>query len=170
MEVKHVESLKKVTLHEAAQSRRMLIGATIAVMYAVSGHFVYTTIGEPRRLALAHKEEVHLEEWWDDPWADLDEVSVPKKKKNAPATVDPEIPEEVLVPDVEESLNATTTTNSTASAPKKGKRIPSKYQPNAWAGAALFLVISGHILFHLMCYWRPTFKASMLYQPARKLK
>jgi len=34
----------------------------------------------------------------------------------------------------------------------------------------MFLVISGHILFHLMCYWRPQFKASMLYQPASRLK
>jgi len=175
--VKHVASLKKVTLHQVAQSRRILLGATIAVLYAISGHFVYTTIGEPRRLALAGQKEVALDEWWDDPWADSEDPAALKAKAKE-TEIDSEIEKELsmeddpeLSPDPVLEENSEKGTNSTSSKPKKkSRRIPSRYQPNAWAGAALFLVISGHILFHLMCYWRPAFKARTLYEPAKNIR
>lgn len=50
----------------------MVIFSFIAVLYAVTGHFVYSTIGEPYATALAEKKAVALDEWWDNPWEDLD--------------------------------------------------------------------------------------------------
>ena len=49
----------------------------------------------------------------------------------------------------------------------EGKRrpLPSKYTPNAWAGATLFLLISLHILFHLLCRWFVWFKAMAYFEP-----
>mmetsp|Transcript_44325 Transcript_44325/g.73934 ORF Transcript_44325/g.73934 Transcript_44325/m.73934 type:complete len:1591 (+) Transcript_44325:133-4905(+) len=204
MEVKHVASLKKVTLHEVATGRRMMIAAFIVVLYAVSGHFVYTTIGEPRRMALAQKKAVVLDEWFDDPWGEevssrattvaaggahtsslssdgMGELSVVNEKKGDASSKmnddDPDnnVREEPVVDDEGGASSGTNTTDesSSSSSTKKNsskKRIPSHYQPNAWAGAALFLVISGHILFHLMCYWRPAFKAKTLFQPATKIR
>jgi len=183
MEIKHTTSLKKITLHEAAMGKRMMIGAFIIALYAVSGHFVYSTIGEPRRLALAEKKAVALDEWWEDPWGDS-ETPMKKLKTKETEILDVETPD--IMEDDPDAGNGTigepslaedgsggasnATTNSTSTVKKKGKRIPSKYQPNAWAGASLFLVISGHILFHLMCYWRPTFKAKALFDPAKKIK
>ena len=47
-----------------------------------------------------------------------------------------------------------------------GRRpLPSKYTPNAWAGASLFLLISLHILFHLLCRWFVWFKAMTHFEP-----
>ena len=42
--------------------------------------------------------------------------------------------------------------------------------PNAWAFMALFLVISLHILFHLMGRWLTWFKAAALYEPTTRVQ
>ena len=36
--------------------------------------------------------------------------------------------------------------------------LPSAWLPNAWAGAALFMVVSMQLLFHLLCRWSVRFK------------
>eukprot|EP01040_Poterioochromonas_malhamensis_P009840 gene9840-10684_t len=48
--------------------------------------------------------------------------------------------------------------------------LPPEYLPSAWACLALFLCISLHALFHLMCHWVVSFKALTLYQPATKVE
>eukprot|EP00041_Stephanoeca_diplocostata_P039356 m.1618071 g.1618071 ORF g.1618071 m.1618071 type:complete len:1536 (+) comp25376_c1_seq1:138-4745(+) len=44
--------------------------------------------------------------------------------------------------------------------------MPSFYMPDPWATAALFLLVSLHILFHLMCHWMVWFRAAALYAPS----
>lgn len=43
--------------------------------------------------------------------------------------------------------------------------LPPDYLPSAWACLALFVSISGHALFFLMCHWVVKFKALTLYKP-----
>lgn len=47
--------------------------------------------------------------------------------------------------------------------------LPSPYLPSAWACALIFLTISLHALFHLMCHWSINFKAAVLYHPCSRL-
>jgi hypothetical protein len=47
--------------------------------------------------------------------------------------------------------------------------LPPEYLPSAWACLLLFLVISLHALFHLMCHWITSFKARSLYKSASKV-
>ena len=48
----------------------------------------------------------------------------------------------------------------------QGRRpLPSKLTPNAWAGAALFLLLSVHALKHLLCRWFVWFDVMMNYEP-----
>mgnify|MGYP000527471497 CR=1 FL=1 len=48
--------------------------------------------------------------------------------------------------------------------------LPSPYLPNAWAAAFLFLVMSCHALFHLLCRWLKWFEAATLYGPASTVR
>jgi len=43
--------------------------------------------------------------------------------------------------------------------------LPSPYMPDAWACAFIFLNLTVHALFHLMCVWSIAFKANFLYSP-----
>lgn len=55
---------------------------------------------------------------------------------------------------------------------KSGETIalPPEYLPSAWACLALFMTISLHALFYLMCHWVVAFKANSLYKPATKVE
>jgi len=48
--------------------------------------------------------------------------------------------------------------------------LPSPLLPDAWACALIFLTISSHILFHLVCVWSISFKAFCLYQPSKSMR
>mmetsp|Transcript_62322 Transcript_62322/g.190446 ORF Transcript_62322/g.190446 Transcript_62322/m.190446 type:complete len:1465 (-) Transcript_62322:85-4479(-) len=48
--------------------------------------------------------------------------------------------------------------------------LPSKLLPGAWTCALIFLTISSHILFHLMCHWSISFKAACLFQPTKRIR
>jgi len=50
------------------------------------------------------------------------------------------------------------------------EQLPSKLLPNAWSCALIFLTISSHILFHLMCVWSIGFKATCLFQPSSRVR
>lgn len=47
--------------------------------------------------------------------------------------------------------------------------LPPEYLPSAWACLAIFMTLSLHALFHLMCHWIVKFKALTLYKPAEKV-
>ena len=47
--------------------------------------------------------------------------------------------------------------------------LPPQYLPSAWACVALFVTVMLHALFHLMCHWMVTFKASMLFQSTKTI-
>eukprot|EP01061_Rhynchopus_euleeides_P046827 TRINITY_DN9076_c1_g2_i1.p1 TRINITY_DN9076_c1_g2~~TRINITY_DN9076_c1_g2_i1.p1 ORF type:complete len:1488 (+),score=730.92 TRINITY_DN9076_c1_g2_i1:464-4465(+) len=49
---------------------------------------------------------------------------------------------------------------------KLKKALPSEYLPSAGAASMIFVLICGHILFHLLCYWHVGFRASFLFSPA----
>jgi cation-transporting ATPase 13A1 len=55
---------------------------------------------------------------------------------------------------------------------KSGETIslPPEYLPSAWACLALLMSVSLHALFHLMCHWLVSFKASALYKKAAKVE
>ncbi|CAE7817995.1 SPF1, partial [Symbiodinium sp. CCMP2456] len=50
------------------------------------------------------------------------------------------------------------------------EQLPSEWAPNPWASASLFATISLHVFFHLVCHWKVSFRASMLFQPARNVR
>ncbi|KAJ9454587.1 putative manganese-transporting ATPase PDR2 [Diplonema papillatum] len=55
--------------------------------------------------------------------------------------------------------------NSTMEAKQKIP-LPSEMLPSAWAAAFLFLLVTMHALFHLLCHWNVGFKAAALYSRA----
>eukprot|EP00440_Ansanella_granifera_P044786 gb/GFBE01048540.1/.p1 GENE.gb/GFBE01048540.1/~~gb/GFBE01048540.1/.p1 ORF type:complete len:1465 (+),score=367.68 gb/GFBE01048540.1/:1-4395(+) len=48
--------------------------------------------------------------------------------------------------------------------------LPSDWAPNPWASAALFATLSLHAFFYLLCHWKVSFHASVLFQPARAVR
>eukprot|EP00930_Biecheleria_cincta_P038547 TRINITY_DN26478_c0_g1_i1.p1 TRINITY_DN26478_c0_g1~~TRINITY_DN26478_c0_g1_i1.p1 ORF type:complete len:1488 (+),score=365.22 TRINITY_DN26478_c0_g1_i1:27-4466(+) len=48
--------------------------------------------------------------------------------------------------------------------------LPSEWAPNPWASASLFATLSLHAFFHLLCHWKVSFRASVLFQPARSVR
>mmetsp|Transcript_66487 Transcript_66487/g.152289 ORF Transcript_66487/g.152289 Transcript_66487/m.152289 type:complete len:1462 (-) Transcript_66487:171-4556(-) len=48
--------------------------------------------------------------------------------------------------------------------------IPSWWAPNAWAGAAMFLIITSHVLFHLMCHWKVWFRALTTFKTTDEMR
>jgi len=48
--------------------------------------------------------------------------------------------------------------------------LPTEWAPASWAGILMGTVVTLHILFHLMCYWRPAFHAWSLHSVARKVR
>lgn len=48
--------------------------------------------------------------------------------------------------------------------------LPSEWAPNPWASAALFATLSLHAFFFLLCHWKVSFRASVLFQPARAVR
>jgi len=47
--------------------------------------------------------------------------------------------------------------------------LPSEYLPNAWACLCVFLTVTSHILFHLLCHWNIAFKAYTTYEYSSNL-
>ena len=45
--------------------------------------------------------------------------------------------------------------------------LPAFYLPNAYAAVGLFLTVTSHILFHVLCHWMVGFKARMLYTESK---
>jgi hypothetical protein len=37
--------------------------------------------------------------------------------------------------------------------PRPPQPMPNEWDPNPWASALLFIVVCGHVLFHLLTYW-----------------
>ena len=48
---------------------------------------------------------------------------------------------------------------------KRNATLPGEYLPDAGAVALTFSLVTLHILFHLMCYWYPSFLAKALHRP-----
>ncbi len=48
--------------------------------------------------------------------------------------------------------------------------LPPEYLPSAWACLALFMTLSIHALFHLLCHWLVGFKAGALFRASSKVE
>eukprot|EP00928_Gymnodinium_smaydae_P014577 TRINITY_DN15366_c1_g1_i1.p1 TRINITY_DN15366_c1_g1~~TRINITY_DN15366_c1_g1_i1.p1 ORF type:complete len:1530 (-),score=419.39 TRINITY_DN15366_c1_g1_i1:49-4638(-) len=48
--------------------------------------------------------------------------------------------------------------------------LPMQWAPASWAGVLMGTVVSLHVFFHLLCYWRPSFKAKALFKPAKRVR
>jgi hypothetical protein len=57
----HPPGLDRVTVHKSAPLRRVAVILILGIMYAVSGYMVFTTIGEPHRIALEAAERAEDE-------------------------------------------------------------------------------------------------------------
>ena len=53
--------------------------------------------------------------------------------------------------------------------PRPPLPLPGESDPSPWASALLFIVVSSHILFHLMTYWLVRFRAASLYCTSSKI-
>eukprot|EP00667_Euglena_gracilis_P000330 EG_transcript_331 len=66
------------------------------------------------------------------------------------------------------SANETATENATET--EEPPALPNQWLPSAGACVSLFLLLTGHALFHLLCHWLVWFKALALYAPARAIQ
>ena len=194
MDIAHPPSFARVTVHRAAPIRRALLLVVIAALYVAAGKFVWDTVGEPYRLAVDAAEAAEEERFaaleaqergnssgvGSTTVADVSgRVSDGEREEEEEAELD--VAGEVLGTDRSSSGGAVKLAipKKTASLAESiellareeegsgsgEKRFPSPYQPDTWALAALFLVVTCHVLFHLLCRWSTWFKAMSLYQP-----
>jgi hypothetical protein len=193
MELVHPASLSRVTVHRTAPIRRAAIAVVFVVLYAAAGLFVYDTIGVPRRLALEAAERAEDERFNAlehsasnsahvvDERADVDEEEVEvsvDQDGNATVAVDADA---TLEDDDNDGSKRRVVRRKTASVAESIESLareeasdwfspsylPSEHQPDTWAMAALFLVLTLHALFHLVCRWLTWFKAMWLFQPSQ---
>jgi cation-transporting ATPase 13A1 len=203
MEIHHPPSIQRAKVYKPASSRRVVLLAIVSVLYAVVGNFVYSTAGEPYRLAQAEFEALkakHPKLWApstlasntaakaarsiggtvsnrlslfddfedDDQEADEDEVAMRQAKAKADAAAAAEVAEAEAA-----AAAAAAAKNSDEHDEddfdmmdfEEAASMPPTFLPNAWVAAALFLLLTGHALFHLMCHWSVDFRAMALFAP-----
>uniref|UniRef100_A0A0G4HKL1 Uncharacterized protein n=1 Tax=Chromera velia CCMP2878 TaxID=1169474 RepID=A0A0G4HKL1_9ALVE len=197
MHLQHPPSIASVTVHRKSKVRRLWLDVFSMALYALIIPWVWTTMGEPRRVALAERdrteaallEKLVLASQTEKPGVHVNGTGGETEGEVPPVAV------ETLETQTEEEVKETDKeTNRTAlieAAKAKyealpefdpmfddiddyegmaKKPIPSALLPNAWAGLTLFLLVSFHILFHLMTRWNVWFRAEVFSEPAFELR
>jgi cation-transporting ATPase 13A1 len=158
-DVQHPSSLARATVHTASFVRRAVVGAVFVALYSVAIQWCYNTAGEP--LAAAKKELEAKEALLNASGRNGSEIL-----SNSTEDILAELaeigaePHHSLLDENGTVINGTTHT----------KPLPSKYLPNAWAGALLFAVCTLNCLFFLLGYWYVGFKAASLFAPDPAVK
>eukprot|EP00038_Savillea_parva_P008274 m.175862 g.175862 ORF g.175862 m.175862 type:complete len:1518 (-) comp14065_c0_seq1:304-4857(-) len=187
--MRYPASLAGVSIHKPNTQRRAVIIGLFVALYAVIGYQCFITVGEP--LAEATREIERLRD------ADMIPDEVEEEEAQSQKVQDklnaiyggaaPTPPEEAVVAlDVDDvmtisdsdaendgkSINGTSA-NGTATEEDAEDIVkppmPPWYLPNPWATLAMFILITSHALFHLMCHWLVWFEAAALYMPADKV-
>eukprot|EP00039_Didymoeca_costata_P012204 m.175013 g.175013 ORF g.175013 m.175013 type:complete len:1509 (+) comp15415_c0_seq4:169-4695(+) len=173
--LKHPLHIKKVTVHKRDPTRRLFITAFFAVAYAIVVYQCVNTLGDPYRNALAEIESLReTGKLPDASWEFEDEIQKKQNKLHAiygtGNTIEDEEfeeeeeeeeqvdPEEVDSEEGEDGKSPALIGNSTSEEAQKPP-LPPWYLPNAFAAVGLFVVITMHILFHLLCHWLVWFEA-----------
>lgn len=140
MQLRHPASIARVCVLTSAPWKRYVVGAIFVALYGVSINLWYRTAGEPYEWALAEQKRTLREK-----------ANVAKETGVSSFTSGSKDEKEKELKIDYESL-------------------PSTILPNAWSCALIFLTITSHILFHLMCVWSIAFKANCLFQPTSRVR
>jgi len=188
MELCHPPSVRRAAAYKPASTRRIVLLGIVSVLYAIVGHFVYTTIGDPYRIAVAEFEvlkQKHPELYGPSSIATsnaekaarriggkvntrqrlFDEFEDDEEDDNDDDDDDDHEYDEL---ETGEAADANATEEEDDFDPldlEETPSMPPTFLPNAWAAAALFALVTSHALFHLMCHWSVDFKAMALFQP-----
>mmetsp|Transcript_79550 Transcript_79550/g.125471 ORF Transcript_79550/g.125471 Transcript_79550/m.125471 type:complete len:1593 (+) Transcript_79550:56-4834(+) len=152
-DVQHPTSLARVTFHKPSHFRRSATAAVFVALYAIAGQWCYNTAGEPLEVA---KREIEARE--------AAQNSTAGQNKTSTEDLLQELNE--IGAELHHSIDENSLGNSTVSP----RPLPSKYLPNAWAGALMFTVGTLNCLFFLLGHWLVWFKAASLYAPASAAK
>lgn len=180
MQLSHPPALARVTVHKAAPIRRALVAAVLIALYGASVTFVYSTIGEPYRIALEAAERADEERFTaldaetaeeEAPDASANTVSVDVGaagglEEVATATPTPKVTITRKPASAAESFEAI---RDSEASEFSSRHLPSPYMADTWAVAALCFVITLHALYHLLCRWLVWFKVASLYQPSPRI-
>ena len=191
-------NVKRVSLHQVSSNKRALLSALLVLGYALALPYAWNTMGKPLERAKLQVEALRANKTlsthfglddseleketvisWDDGEED-DEVEVEAGGTNAAAAENDEGSGEGQLGvraegnHSESQAGGADKKNSTGAA-KAGEEeeeeerpLPSAYLPDAGAVAALFLLMSAHALFHLLCHWLVWFRTSALFEPAKE--
>lgn len=190
MRLQHQKNIDKVQVLRLAPQRRQLFFAVVFVLYAVVGSWVYSTVGEPYATAILEAEKLDKEKELSTHEKAIEEGGVTVASFSDFDDEDEE-DDEAAGDIVKQAMKARDNRGKAKSKKAKsenetnfedmefdpmfddiddmeGRRrpLPSKYTPNAWAGATLFLLLSLHALFHLLCRWFVWFRAAAHFEPA----
>lgn len=152
------------------------MAALAALLYAVILQQCYSTIGEPYAQALIEIEKLQDAGEIADDWEIADEQAkkMQSKLNKIYGITDldgvEEEDEEEELPEADLAFSDDNDSENKTSPKEDDETIrpplPPQYLPNPWAFAALFMMITFHVLFHLMCHWLPWFKLAALYEPS----
>eukprot|EP01063_Lacrimia_lanifica_P033754 TRINITY_DN6102_c1_g4_i1.p1 TRINITY_DN6102_c1_g4~~TRINITY_DN6102_c1_g4_i1.p1 ORF type:complete len:1481 (+),score=675.29 TRINITY_DN6102_c1_g4_i1:75-4517(+) len=184
MDVRHPPNLARCTIHEPDATKRGALLGLVVLLYLVALQWSFATMGDPyttaveeaRKLQDGYHEELALKqakkvEWVedhdesDDFDIDAEDEDAPRRK-GADAVAEEDEDEFAGEGDEPEWLTEEDDGTNTTVEMKLGKTLPSEYLPSAGAAAMLFLVVTGHILFHFMCFWNVKFRAMSLFKSA----
>jgi len=164
---KTCKQIAYLRIYKPAPLRKTILIGLCVVLYAIVLPPVWNTMGDPRRRASLELEELKskkiskedqlLKETdgevvlsWDDDDEDEDEDVVL---------------EEVVLKDIvleDTSIEK----NSTDDEEEDERPLPNWFIPDAFPAAALFCLLTGTVLFQLLCRWFVWFYAWMYFEPA----
>jgi cation-transporting ATPase 13A1 len=164
MRVRHPKALQSVSVVNLAPARKLLFTVFVTVLYAAVFHQVYSTMGEPRVEAIAQANELRIKKLHEL----AEEQSI---GDDSVGEADDDKEEDSVGGFVEADWSDESTDEDTTKGEDDDERpLPSPYLPSAFSCAALFLLMSFHALFHLMCHWSVPFKASALFSSATEVR
>jgi len=164
-------NLERATVFRAAPWKRTAVLAVAAALYAAVLPYVWNTMGEPRRRAVLEAEALSAKKmqsevesliesdgeveisWGEDDDMETDMVS--------------DVDDDVSLEDVEETERNGTSDNEDDE--EDERPLPSPYLPDAGAAAALFCLMTGTVLFNLLCRWFVWFRALIYFEQADKV-
>eukprot|EP00940_MAST-03C_sp_MAST-3C-sp2_P002306 g2306.t1 len=194
--LKHPPRLVRASIHVPAENRRLFMIAGLVLLYAFVLQSVYSTIGQPYDNALRELEQISkrnltvfsrekigsgplsiehsLEDFivgdedLDDD-TESEEILQEEEDDDAQEFEDLFSEDEMISSEVGKSAKKDLERIKEL-AKEHDRPLPSQALPSATSAVALFLTISAHVLFHLMCHWQASFKTWALFSPARNVR
>jgi manganese-transporting P-type ATPase len=193
-----IEGCSSAHVYKADRCRKLLLFVLISALYLFSVPFCFLTTGEPRRIAMLQAQKLLDEKWIAEVSVNAsivqsDFVAAQGFIPFSETVINDEFESNENPKSGVDSLSNNQQTAwllSFFGPSKEQKRakaefekwqkqfkersgdtvsLPPDYLPSAWACLALFLTISIHALFHLMCHWIVKFRAVMLFKPTEKV-